>query len=118
MLATKISGKGKGKGRAVEMEVDDDDDNPNGGGARKEKEGRGVIVLGKGSYLSVFDTFRNVAPIMDAILVDTDGSGQVSTSIRTIILHISSFYGCLKASDYNLLWRTQHGVFARCKGWG
>lgn len=42
------------------------------------KEGRGTIILGKGSYLSVLDTWKNIAPIMDGVLVDTDGSGQVT----------------------------------------
>jgi DNA damage-binding protein 1 len=36
-------------------------------------------VLGKGSYLSVLEAFKNIAPIVDAALVDTDGSDQVST---------------------------------------
>jgi DNA damage-binding protein 1 len=41
------------------------------------KEEKGVIVLGQGSYLSVVDSWKNIAPIMDAVLVDLDGSGQV-----------------------------------------
>jgi len=71
LLATK--GGAKGKGRVTNMDVDDDV-----GSGRRKKEGRGVIVLGKGSYLSVLDVFKNLAPIVDAALVDTDGSGQVS----------------------------------------
>lgn len=61
------------------------------GGTRKEREGRGLVVLGKGSYLSVLETFKNIAPILDAALVDTDGSGQVSISIYILR---SSFAAC------------------------
>jgi hypothetical protein len=50
------------------------------GAGRKEKEGRGVIVLGKGSYLSVLETFKNLAPILDAVLVD-NGTAQVSLTL-------------------------------------
>jgi len=40
--------------------------------------GQGYVVVGKGSYLTELESFNNLAPILDAILVDTDGSGQVS----------------------------------------
>jgi len=68
----KANRKGKGKERALEMDVDAVGD------SSTKKEGRGLIVLGKGSYLSVLEVFKNIAPIVDAALVDTDGSGQVS----------------------------------------
>ena|ERR1700691_3585479 len=67
----------KGKGRAVDMDVDEGGMR---GAGRKEKEGRGVIVLGKGSYLSVLETFKNLAPILDAVLVD-NGTAQVSLTL-------------------------------------
>lgn len=41
------------------------------------KEEKGIVVLGQGNYLSVVDSWKNIAPIMDAVLVDLDGSGQV-----------------------------------------
>jgi DNA damage-binding protein 1 len=68
----KANRKGKGKERALEMDVDVGDS------SGTKKEGRGLIVLEKGSYLSVLEVFKNIAPIVDAALVDTDGSGQVS----------------------------------------
>ncbi|KAF7975350.1 hypothetical protein HWV62_9805 [Athelia sp. TMB] len=61
---TELFTSGKGKSKAV-----------NGEDIR-EKEGRGVIVLGKGTYLSTIQSFKNIAPIMDAALVDVDRSGQ------------------------------------------
>lgn len=59
--------KGKGKGKAVDDDVDMDKD-----------PSSGCVVETMGSYISVRDTYKNIAPIMDAVLVDTDGSGQVS----------------------------------------
>ena len=79
-LATKANARGKGKGRVMDMDVDEEVDEG------KEKEGRGAIVLGKGSYLSVLETFKNLAPIVDATLVDTDRSGQVSIILMSSLL--------------------------------
>ncbi|KAG5648442.1 hypothetical protein DXG03_005016 [Asterophora parasitica] len=56
---------GKGKGRAT----DDDDDGPKG-------RSKGTIVESKGSYLNVVEIFKNIAPIIDAIMVDPDNSGE------------------------------------------
>ncbi|KAI0061660.1 hypothetical protein BV25DRAFT_1857049 [Artomyces pyxidatus] len=50
----------KGKGKA-----EDDITEPTGG-----------IVATKGKFLEVVDMFKNIAPILDAVLADTDGSGQ------------------------------------------
>lgn len=51
----------KGKGRAWVTE--------------RESEGR-VLAL-NGTFIEVFDTWQNVGPILDAVLTDTDGNGQV-----------------------------------------
>ena len=60
----------KGKGRAIlqddDMDIDGDIDCS-----------KGRIVEPVGSFIKVLESFKNIAPIMDAILVDTDGSGQV-----------------------------------------
>ena len=59
----------KGKGRAVlqdDMDIDGDIDCS-----------KGRIVEPVGSFIKILESFKNIAPIMDAILVDTDGSGQV-----------------------------------------
>ncbi|KAJ3863624.1 CPSF A subunit region-domain-containing protein [Lentinula novae-zelandiae] len=37
---------------------------------------KGHIVTTYGSFLEVFQTFKNIAPIRDAVLADLDGSGQ------------------------------------------
>jgi DNA damage-binding protein 1 len=52
----------KGKGRAWVTE--------------REREGR-VLAL-NGTFIEVLDTWQNVGPILDAVLTDTDGSGQVN----------------------------------------
>jgi len=63
----------KGKGRAIlqddDMDIDDDIDCS-----------KGRIVEPVGSFIKVLESFKNIAPIMDAISVDTDGSGQVRAS--------------------------------------
>jgi len=65
----------KGKGGAIsqddDMDVDVDVD-------VDRSEGR--IVEPVGSFIKVLESFKNIAPIMDAILVDTDGNGKVITS--------------------------------------
>lgn len=43
----------------------------------KIDETEGIIVNGTGSYLVEIESFNNLAPIVDGILVDTDDSGQV-----------------------------------------
>lgn len=35
------------------------------------------MIQTKGTYIEVLQTHDNVAPIMDAVLADIDGSGQV-----------------------------------------
>ena len=68
--ALNASSSTKGKGRA---ECDWERD------AREEaKEGKdGKVVRTKGSYVDVIDRWENVAPIVDAAMVDLEGSGQV-----------------------------------------
>jgi DNA damage-binding protein 1 len=61
----------KGKGRALsptfDMEVDDGVDDP---------QDSGNVVATKGSYINILERFKNIAPILDACLVELDG-GQV-----------------------------------------
>lgn len=40
-------------------------------------EGGGRVLASNGTYIEVLDTWQNVGPILDAVLADTDGSGQV-----------------------------------------
>ena len=62
-LARSDKGKGKAAGGAGDAE------------SGLAREGR--VVNTKGTFLEVLRTFDNIAPIMDAALVDIDGSGQV-----------------------------------------
>ncbi|KAG2758166.1 hypothetical protein P692DRAFT_20763238 [Suillus brevipes Sb2] len=42
----------------------------------RNNDGPGYIVVGIGSYITELESFNNLAPILDAVLIDTDGSGQ------------------------------------------
>ena len=42
-----------------------------------DEDAEGIIVNGVGSYLVELESFNNLAPIVDGILIDTDDSGQV-----------------------------------------
>ncbi|KAG2010117.1 pre-mRNA-splicing factor rse1, variant 2 [Coprinopsis cinerea AmutBmut pab1-1] len=59
----------KGKGRASDeaMDVDDEDD---------DDISRGRIIKPEGSHLHVLHSFKNIAPINDAVVVDVEGNGQ------------------------------------------
>lgn len=62
------SRKGKEKASQNDMEVDEDDDGDHS---------KGRVVDPQGTYINVLETYKNIGPIMDAISVDIDGSGQV-----------------------------------------
>lgn len=42
---------------------------------------KGTIVATQGRRLTVLQSFESIAPILDAILADTDASGQVNRAI-------------------------------------
>jgi DNA damage-binding protein 1 len=63
-------GKEKDLLQTNDMDVDDD---PIGGNFSK-----GRVVEAMGSFITVLDSYKNIAPIMDAILVDTDGTDEVN----------------------------------------
>ncbi|PPR07110.1 hypothetical protein CVT24_010946 [Panaeolus cyanescens] len=64
-----VSKKGKEKATAQEGDMDVDEGPP-------ETSPAGRIIEPSGSFVSVLDTYKNIAPIKDAILVDPDQSGQ------------------------------------------
>ncbi|TFK40691.1 CPSF A subunit region-domain-containing protein [Crucibulum laeve] len=67
---TMPGGTKKGKGKAIandDMDVDEDTTND---------VSVGCVVNSTGSYINVVESYKNIAPIMDAVLADTDGSGQ------------------------------------------
>lgn len=68
----------KGKGKSTDnMDIDDADD--------KEKIFKGYILQSQGSHIEVLSTYRNIAPINDAILVNIDAGGQVCNFSDTMI---------------------------------
>jgi hypothetical protein len=70
-LMAKSSAKGKGRATLQDDDMDVDGD---------VDCSKGRIVEPVGSFIKVLESFKNIAPIMDAVLVDTDGSGQVIAS--------------------------------------
>ena len=48
------------------------------GKAKDDSSIKGSIVSVQGRRLSVLESFKNISPISDAVLVDSDGSQQVS----------------------------------------
>ncbi|CAA7261433.1 unnamed protein product [Cyclocybe aegerita] len=67
-LSNVPSKKGKEKAPTQDdMEVDDD---------HADEYSKGRVVDPEGSFISVLESYKSIAPIMDAVLVDTDGSGQ------------------------------------------
>lgn len=77
-------------------------------------EEKGIIVMSQGSYLSVLDSWKNIAPIMDAALVDLDGSGQVRFGASLLIHPLISSY---TATNRHLLWGTQQRIFEYREKW-
>jgi DNA damage-binding protein 1 len=85
---------GKGKGRAMD---DDDDD-------EVRDPAKGSIIESQGSFINVLSTFKNIAPIFDAVLVDTDGSGQVRGLSELESLNYIDFLDFSLAPNRNLFW--------------
>lgn len=81
---------------------------PNDGDdADSETEGRpSYIIENKGQYVTVLQTFKNIAPIVDAAFVDVDGTEQVS-------FHLSKqeiYQFGIPASDSYMFWRKEYRV--------
>lgn len=70
-MLTSKKGKQQGARPNFDMDVDDDVSDP---------QESGNIIATKGSYVTVIEQFKNIAPILDACLVDLDG-GQVSSML-------------------------------------
>ena len=52
---------------------------------------KGRVVEAMGSFITVLDNYKNIAPIMDAILVDTDSSGEVISLSFVFFLAMTYF---------------------------
>lgn len=76
----RLMSSAKGKEKAVS--ADDMDIVEDESVKIKDKTKKGCVIQNNGVFLSVLDTFKNIAPIMDAILVDADGTGQVESYHR------------------------------------
>ncbi|KAG6831954.1 hypothetical protein H0H92_006555 [Tricholoma furcatifolium] len=57
----------KGKSRAMDVDEEEDD---------SKDITKGVVVKTNGSFITVLESFKNISPIVDALLVDTYGSGD------------------------------------------
>jgi len=99
----------KGKQRAAsptfDMNVDDDTSNP---------QESGNIVATKGSYVTVIQQFKNIAPILDACLVDLDG-GQVSSLL--LLSGRARLLMSYAAADRYVFWREELWIHQYCKEW-
>lgn len=62
---------------------------------------RGKIVRSKDTFIEVVEHFANIAPITDAVMADTDESGQVSSSLYVQIYDPAHYFA---ASNCDMLW--------------
>ena len=100
--------KRKGKQRASDdMEVDEEVDEAVGGA-------NGYVITPDGSYIKIVQSFKNIGPIIDATMVDTDGSGQVRSRAPHKTMHLTHVS---PATISNMLWRKQHRLLERRPKW-
>lgn len=52
---------------------------------------KGRVIETMGSFITVLDNYKNISPIMDAILVDIDDSGEVTFSSFLSFLAVTYF---------------------------
>ncbi len=70
-----------------------------------DREGGGRVLASNGTYVEVLDTWQNVGPILDAVLADTDRSGQVivlCAGILRVLLKSSppvAYLHCLRVHE-------------------
>lgn len=67
---TPTPNNGKGKDRAIDDENSEVGDDPS----------KGSVIKCEGSFITVLDTFKNIAPIVDAVLVNTDPDASKQTN--------------------------------------
>ena len=76
----------------------------------------GHILGTRGSYLSVLDSQKNIAPIMDAVLVDIEGTGQVCS--LSLSLHILNYVDKMHlATNHDMLRRQKFRVVKYSPTW-
>ncbi|KAF8208666.1 mono-functional DNA-alkylating methyl methanesulfonate N-term-domain-containing protein [Mycena galopus ATCC 62051] len=64
---------------------------------------RDCVLDVKGPYLRVIDTFKNIAPILDAVLVDTDNSGHPQIVTCSGGQNTGSIHVMRKGADFQQL---------------
>ncbi|KAF7291738.1 CPSF-A domain-containing protein [Mycena chlorophos] len=72
-------------------------------GEEKDEEVRDCILETQGTYLRVVDSFKNIAPILDAALVDTDDSGHLQIVTCSGGQNTGSINVIRKGADFQLL---------------
>lgn len=81
-------------------------------GRSDNRKASGIILRSKGVRLEVLATYRNIAPIMDAVLADPEFSGQVRE--LTISSNNDVYDTCNVDSSHHLLRRKQFRISERC----
>ncbi|KAF7297748.1 CPSF-A domain-containing protein [Mycena kentingensis (nom. inval.)] len=81
----------------ITLDLDDDDVDDD------ENQARDCVVETKGTYLEVVQTFNNIGPILDAKLVDTDGSGHPQIVTCSGAQNTGSLNVIRKGADYRPL---------------
>ncbi|KAJ7069995.1 mono-functional DNA-alkylating methyl methanesulfonate N-term-domain-containing protein [Mycena amicta] len=69
----------------------------------KADEVRNCILEGEGSYLRVIKSFKNIAPILDAEIVDTDGTGHLQIVTCSGGQNTGSIHVIRKGADFQQL---------------
>lgn len=96
--------KGKSKSVAADHMDEDYDD--------EDDASQGYIVETHGSFIEVLSSYKNLAPILDAILVDTDSSGQVRSLLPEIIPVLTD---PSTATHCDMLRCSEHRLHQHCK---
>lgn len=81
-----------------------DDEDADMEGIEDKRPGKGgKVVALKGAHLEVLDRYRNIAPILDAVMADTDNSGQVLVRSDCGGMTIDTSVPLVLAADCHLL---------------
>jgi hypothetical protein len=70
-----------------------------------ERESEGRVLALNGTFIEVLDTWQNVGPILDAIIADTDGSGQVILNLTLAFdlaetICVAAYRNCLRRHEH------------------
>ena len=102
----------KGKEKVLIQNNDMDVDDPAG-----DNFSKGRVVEAIGSFITVVDSYKNIAPILDAILVDTDGSGEVASFSFFFSFLAMTYLTYNIDANCNMLRRREHWVCQHSPKW-